>query len=123
MKRLLPLPIFLLFFAQAHSNGVSFFRHNPVCFLQAKDTGRLSPDEDEEEEVHERVGGREKNKDGRRAQTFEPSVYLLSPAETMRRSSVIEQTWFGSRPAPQLQASFEGLGEGFSGPQGTAFYR
>jgi hypothetical protein len=27
------------------------------------------------------------------------------------------------RPAPALVASFDGLGEGFSGPQGTAFYR
>ena len=35
----------------------------------------------------------------------------------------IEQTRFGSRPAPELGSSFDGLGEGFSGPQGTAFYR
>ncbi|WP_431215811.1 hypothetical protein ACQ86N_14810 [Puia sp. P3] len=35
----------------------------------------------------------------------------------------IEQTWPGSRPAPQPIASFDGLGEGFSGPQGTAYYR
>ena len=33
----------------------------------------------------------------------------------------IEQTWFGSRPAPELLSSFDGLGEGFTGPQGTAY--
>src|SRR5579859_7657629 len=34
-----------------------------------------------------------------------------------------EQTWLGSRPAPVLLESFDGLGEGFTGPQGTALYR
>jgi len=30
------------------------------------------------------------------------------------------QGWHGHRPAPRLVASFDGLGEGFRGPQGTA---
>lgn len=37
--------------------------------------------------------------------------------------ALVEQTWQGSRPAPEVLASFDGLGEGFKGPQGTAFYR
>ncbi|HMI60337.1 MAG TPA: hypothetical protein VK518_05495 [Puia sp.] len=49
--------------------------------------------------------------------------YHLSAAETAKQSAAIEQTWFGSRPAPELISSFDGLGEGFKGPQGTAFYR
>jgi hypothetical protein len=44
-------------------------------------------------------------------------------AKTAQAASAVEQTWFGLRPAPQVMASFDGLGEGFSGPQGTAFYR
>ena len=35
----------------------------------------------------------------------------------------IEQTYFGKRAAPRLLASFDGLGEGFVGPQGTAIFR
>lgn len=35
----------------------------------------------------------------------------------------IEQTYFGARPSIQLLASFDGLGEGFDGPQGSATLR
>lgn len=49
-------------------------------------------------------------------------ISALSFAQVYSQAAV-EQTWFGSRPSPQLLASFDGLGEGFSGPQGTAFYR
>lgn len=37
--------------------------------------------------------------------------------------SNIEQTSPGPRPAPALAASFDGLGDGFTGPQGTATLR
>jgi hypothetical protein len=37
--------------------------------------------------------------------------------------SEVEQTQFGKRPAPKLLASFDGLGESFTGPQGTAVLR
>src|SRR5262245_48953728 len=40
-----------------------------------------------------------------------------------RGSSEIEQTTEGSRPAARLVESFDGLGEGFVGPQGTARFR
>jgi len=48
------------------------------------------------------------------------AVIAAAPAHAQQS---IEQTWQGSRPAPQTIASFDGLGEGFSGPQGTAYYR
>jgi len=48
------------------------------------------------------------------------AVFAIAPAFAQQS---IEQTWQGSRPAPQPVASFDGLGEGFSGPQGTAYYR
>src|SRR4051812_37260739 len=35
----------------------------------------------------------------------------------------IEQTYFGSRPSATLVTSFDGLGAGFEGPQGTAAVR
>jgi len=40
-----------------------------------------------------------------------------------RKAAAVEQTRAGDRPAPELVASFDGLGEGFRGPQGTALYR
>src|SRR5579872_1919276 len=67
----------------------------------------------------------------------ETPLHLVREIWTMKRSFIlfvvllaagqvrcqVEQTWPGSRPAPELLSSFDGLGEGFSGPQGTAFYR
>jgi hypothetical protein len=38
-------------------------------------------------------------------------------------SGAVEQTKHGTKPPPVMVASFDGLGEGFSGPQGTARYR
>ena len=40
-----------------------------------------------------------------------------------RESVAIEQIEQGSGPGPQIVASFDGLGEGFDGPQGTATLR
>lgn len=38
-------------------------------------------------------------------------------------SAAIEQAEMGTKPPPELVASFDGLGEGFEGPQGTATFR
>ncbi|HJZ74359.1 MAG TPA: hypothetical protein VKE51_21630 [Vicinamibacterales bacterium] len=38
-------------------------------------------------------------------------------------SGAVEQTSFGTRPAAALVASFDGLGAGFTGPQGSALLR
>jgi hypothetical protein len=38
-------------------------------------------------------------------------------------SALIEQTTHGTKPGPQLVESFDGLGVGFTGPQGTATVR
>src|SRR5262245_17233431 len=35
----------------------------------------------------------------------------------------VEQTEHGTKPPPEIVASFDGLGEGFEGPQGTATFR
>ena len=35
----------------------------------------------------------------------------------------MEQTEHGTKPPPELVASFDGLGVGFEGPQGTATFR
>jgi len=43
--------------------------------------------------------------------------------ENAKRAAAIEQIQDGNRPAPELIAGFDGLGEGFVGPQGTAQYR
>jgi len=39
------------------------------------------------------------------------------------KSISVEQTEHGTKPPPEIVASFDGLGEGFEGPQGTARYR
>jgi hypothetical protein len=44
-------------------------------------------------------------------------------ASVPRGSAEIEQTAFGTKPPAELVASFDGLGAGFSGPQGTTNLR
>jgi hypothetical protein len=44
-------------------------------------------------------------------------------APTQLTSAAVEQTAQGTGPAPEIVASFDGLGEGFKGPQGTATFR
>ncbi len=39
------------------------------------------------------------------------------------KNSNVEQSYFGKKPSPLLVESFDGLGEGFVGPQGTATLR
>jgi hypothetical protein len=48
----------------------------------------------------------------------------LTPAvEQPATSASVEQTGQGKEPAAEILASFDGLGEGFKGPQGTATFR
>jgi len=51
-----------------------------------------------------------------------PSQAALRRPETVDLSSV-EQTEQGTKPPPEIIAAFDGLGEGFVGPQGTASFR
>jgi hypothetical protein len=44
-------------------------------------------------------------------------------AATAMTPASVEQTHQGKRPPPEILASFNGLGEGFQGPQGTARFR
>jgi hypothetical protein len=87
----------------------------------AADTGkRLSPGEDEDEDEEHAVGpGGMRFAKGTAEYDREHPHHSANGAT----SSAVEQTWPGSRPAPEVVAGFDGLGEGFAGPQGTAFYR
>src|SRR5215475_531035 len=51
------------------------------------------------------------------------AVGLTIAAVVLARILDVEQTAPGNRPAPVIVASFDGLGVGFSGPQGTAPFR
>lgn len=48
---------------------------------------------------------------------------LINAPEYTRTAASIEQTTFGKKPAATLVYSFDGLGEGFEGPQGSASLR
>jgi hypothetical protein len=53
-----------------------------------------------------------------------PQAPIVPPVITAQAgSAALEQTAEGSRPAAELVASFDGLGAGFTGPQGTAAFR
>ena len=51
------------------------------------------------------------------------SIMVTRPVAKQQSSGSIEQTAFGNKPAAKLVASFDGLGVGFKGPQGTANLR
>jgi hypothetical protein len=57
-----------------------------------------------------------------------PQLTTNSPSSTNATnappgSAAVEQTQHGMKPPPKIVASFDGLGEGFVGPQGTARFR
>ncbi|MBS1663474.1 MAG: hypothetical protein JST68_20700 [Bacteroidetes bacterium] len=121
MKKLL-LP--LAFFALAHlfSYGRNPFRGPASGLRLVSDTGhKLSPEEDEEEEEEEENEAQEHSRVRKPPKIV--STFHLSAEESAKQSAAVEQTWMGTRPAPALLASFDGLGEGFKGPQGTAIMR
>src|SRR6185437_13352723 len=51
------------------------------------------------------------------------TAYHPTPPPVPDAAAAIEQTQLGSAPALALSASFDGLGDGFTGPQGTARFR
>jgi hypothetical protein len=53
----------------------------------------------------------------------EPPIDVLPLMVTPPRSADVEQTTFGTKSPAALVASFDGLGVGFTGPQGTANLR
>lgn len=128
MKRLLFTSVVLLAAGQVrsqtpmptltgiHSNAA--VKHDTSARLVADTVQRLSPDEEDDVEEGNDSGYIGISKVGRGISQLEGHVG--KPWDPARS---VEQTWFGSRPAPVLLSSFDGLGEGFSGPQGTAIYR
>ncbi|HET7220622.1 MAG TPA: hypothetical protein VFJ02_21360 [Vicinamibacterales bacterium] len=58
------------------------------------------------------------------ASAQQSSAPIVPPVMTAPEgSAAVEQTTHGSKPAPEILASFDGLGVGFAGPQGTATFR
>jgi hypothetical protein len=54
---------------------------------------------------------------------LKPVGPLLEASPGHFHSTSVEQTNPGTKPAPEITAQFDGLGEGFNGPQGTARFR
>jgi hypothetical protein len=52
-----------------------------------------------------------------------PEEKSLPPVVIPAEGAAVEQTAQGTRPPAAIVAGFDGLGEGFTGPQGTAEYR
>jgi len=96
-------------------------RSSSLLPAMAADTGkkRLSPDDEDEDEADTVGPG------GARFAKGTDEYFREHPRHFGKSlpATAVEQTWQGSKPAPELVASFDGLGEGFRGPQGTAFYR
>ena len=58
------------------------------------------------------------------AQQGAPAAPIPAPVITVPDgAAAVEQTTAGTKPAAELVASFDGLGVGFEGPQGTAALR
>ncbi len=54
---------------------------------------------------------------------YQNAIGSDTKAITNGKSASVEQTQMGTQPAPLLLVSFDGLGEGFEGPQGTSLFR
>jgi hypothetical protein len=63
--------------------------------------------------------------DGRGERTTAPRVVTddAGVAEKLLTAAAVEQTAPGTKPPPEIVVSFDGLGDGFQGPQGTASLR
>lgn len=107
-------------------HAVAHDESQPLAFL-AEDGVRVvalpkqseDPDEEDDEadaELHENAVAPQ-GAPGK-ANPPQPDTIVISPA-----AAAIEQTQHGANPPPQLVASFDGLGEGFVGPQGTSSQR
>jgi len=85
-----------------------------VAATNAGDGSNTSADPDRAR----RIMAVEPNENGRAAQAAGLPVITMPPG-----SAAVEQTTFGTKPPATLVASFDGLGVGFTGPQGTTNLR
>jgi len=85
-----------------------------VAATNAGDGSNTSADPDRAR----RIMAVEPNENGRAAQAAGLPVITTPPG-----SAAVEQTTFGTKPPAILVASFDGLGVGFAGPQGTTNLR
>jgi len=89
--------------------------------FESKDVSQSMAQSDEEDEgeaeEHENVVAPQQKAADAAGATTSRSAAITGVAAG---SSTVEQTEQGTKPPPEIVASFDGLGEGFEGPQGTA---
>ncbi len=96
----------------------SLLRRSVVGDSDTAASPRVAPPGDEEAEENEREA-RE-----REQQSPSPPAPIVPPVITAPAgSAAVEQTAHGDKPSAVLVESFDGLGVGFEGPQGTANFR
>lgn len=104
--------LFVVVLASIH--GAAQTRSTPAArrdtshLLSPAKQERLQPEEDDDDEQEE----------GQKTQIFRER-----PLSHQVTGASIEQTHFGTRPAPKLLTSFDGIGVGFTGPQGESSQR
>jgi hypothetical protein len=93
--------------------AIRFDVSSPLALLRSSDTATLPPDC---EGAACGTSPGDPNENQKPEEPVPPPV--IPPAST-----AVEQTWQGTRPAAPLLESFDGLGAGFEGPQGTTTFR
>src|ERR1051326_4115777 len=92
----------------------------PLAVLMRTDTdsgeARDADSDEADEELPSNVLAPQSAGEG--ATNLPPTQMAAAPG-----SGAVEQTTHGTKPAPKIIASFDGLGEGFTGPQGTGRFR
>jgi hypothetical protein len=110
--------------SETHSATVaSAVRRDVSGLLSASSTGLASDaaDDSRDDGVPRHALAAEPNEnDEREREAAEGDIPVMS---TPPGSAEVEQTKFGTKPPARLVASFDGLGVGFTGPQGTATTR
>jgi hypothetical protein len=92
----------------------------PLAFLLASDTTRVYECEGLACGASPGIGFDDPDVDDKGPEPIPPPI----PAPTLSPAGIaVEQTSQGPEPAPAILASFDGLGAGFSGPQGTGNFR
>jgi hypothetical protein len=116
----LPLALLVvgLVFVSARSNAPSGENAHPVARAGKPAGQRVAPPEPGEEEGEEEEDEREVERQQAPSAPIVPPV-ITTPAG----SAAVEQTSQGTRPSAVLVESFDGLGVGFEGPQGTTNVR
>jgi hypothetical protein len=93
---------------------------SPALALLTRDAAAMAVDSHDAVRVHNALAPEESEEAAMQAPAAPPAPPVMTaPAG----SAAVEQTSQGDKPAPTIVASFDGLGVGFDGPQGTATLR